>query len=147
MLAVKMCCYFKNSDYLQKILESFSTFDVTNLKDSFKEEDVDQFDIKQILNYDYLEGKRKIEIPNYRQILESFKGYTPLHIAIMRNNYQCVKLLLEESNIDAIESTENGETTVILACKHGVDIEILESLLVSLRTIWPIEKVKEYLDI
>ena len=66
MLAVKMCCYFKNSDYLQKILESFSTFDVTNLKVSFKEEDVDQFDIKQILNYDYLEGKRKIEIPNYR---------------------------------------------------------------------------------
>jgi hypothetical protein len=57
-----------------------------------------------------------------------------------------VKLLLEETNLDAIESTSAGQTSVILACKHGVDIEILESLLVSLRTMWPIEMVKEFLD-
>jgi hypothetical protein len=57
-----------------------------------------------------------------------------------------VKLLLEETNLDAIESTSEGQTSVILACKHGVDIEILESLLVSLRTMWPIEMVKEFLD-
>jgi dimeric dUTPase (all-alpha-NTP-PPase superfamily) len=35
---------------------------------------------------------------------------------------------------------------VILACKYAVSIEILESLLVSLRNLWPLEQVKEYLE-
>ena len=35
----------------------------------------------------------------------------------------------------------------MLACKNSVDIEILESILVSLRTIWPLDKVKEFLDL
>jgi hypothetical protein len=43
--------------------------------------------------------------------------------------------------------TNEGETSVVLACKNGVDIEILESLLVSLRTLWPIEQVKSFLEI
>ena len=72
---------------------------------------------------------------------------SPLHIAIARNSYECVKHLLEETNIDSVEKTAKDETTVMLACKNGVDIEILESLLVSLRTIWPIEKVKEFLEL
>jgi hypothetical protein len=38
------------------------------------EADLECFEIKDILNYDYLEGKRKLEIPNYRNILESFQG-------------------------------------------------------------------------
>lgn len=58
-----------------------------------------------------------------------------------------MRLLLEETNIDASELTGAGETPVILACKNAVDIQILESLLVALRTMWPIERVKEYLDL
>ena len=53
----------------------------------------------------------------------------------MRNNLECVKSLLEDSNIDVLEKAEpNHETPIILACKYNVGIEILESLLVSLRT-------------
>jgi hypothetical protein len=65
----------------------------------------------------------------------------------MQNSFECVRLLLEETNIDATEKTSKDETSVLLACKNGVNIEILESLLVSLRTIWPIEKVKEFLEL
>ena len=36
---------------------------------------------------------------------------------------------------------------MILACKHSVDIEILETLLVSLRTHLSIEEVKAYLEL
>lgn len=103
-------------------------------------------EVREVINYDYLEGKKHIEIPNYRQILESFEGVNPLHVAIVRNSYECVRHLLEETNIDAVEKTDRDETSVMLACKHAVDIQILESLLVSLRTVWPIEKVKEFLD-
>lgn len=104
--------------------------------------------MKNILNYDYLEGKRKLDIPNYRAILESFQGMNPLHIAISRNSFDCLKLLLEETNLDFTALTAHRqETPVILACKHAVSIEILESLLVSLRTLWPIERVKEYLEV
>jgi hypothetical protein len=56
-------------------------------------------------------------------------------------------LLLEETNIDVSDLTHKEETAVILACKHNVKIEILESLLVSHRTLWPIERVKEFLDL
>jgi ankyrin repeat protein len=142
-----MCCYFKNSEYLTKILESFSIFDLSTLKLPVSHEVRKSFEIEEIINYDYLEGKKKIEIPNYSSILDTFEGMSPLHIAIARNSYECVKHLLEETNIDAVEKTAKDETTVMLACKNGVDIEILESLLVSLRTIWPIEKVKEFLEL
>jgi ankyrin repeat protein len=143
---VKLCCYFKNSDYLQKILEHFSTFDLRTLKEPVPEDIIQQLEVKEVINYDYLEKKKKIEFPNYRQILTTFEGMSPLHVAILRNSYECVRLLLEETNIDPTETTAAGETTVILACKHAVDIQILESLLVALRTIWPIEKMKEYLE-
>lgn len=43
--------------------------------------------------------------------------------------------------------TKNDETCVILACKNGVCIEILESLLVGLRSVKPIDEVKEFLQI
>ncbi len=33
-----------------------------------------------------------------------------------------------------------------MACKHSVDLEILDSLLVTLRTLWPIDTLKTYLD-
>lgn len=78
--------------------------------------------MKEVINYDYLEGKRKMEFPNYRLIVESFSGYSPLHVAIMRNSYECVRMLLEETNIDASDKTTAGETSVILACKYAVDI-------------------------
>lgn len=134
LLAVKFCCYFKNSEYLQKILEHFSVFDQSNLKTTMPEEMIKKFEISQILNVDYLEDKKQIDLPNYRNIIESFEGLTPLHIAIARNSYECVRLLLEETNIDVNDLTANNETSVILACKNSVSIEILESLLVSLRT-------------
>ena len=54
---------------------------------------------------------------------------------------------MEETNIDVLETTSKNETSVILACKNAVKIEILESLLVSLRNIWHIDKVKEFLEL
>lgn len=54
---------------------------------------------------------------------------------------------MEETNIDVLEKTSKNETSVILACKNAVKIEILESLLVSLRNIWHIDKVKEFLEL
>jgi hypothetical protein len=55
--------------------------------------------------------------------------------------------MLEETNIDPTLCTvQKNETPVILACKYAVSIEILESLLVSLRNMWPLEQVKEYLE-
>jgi hypothetical protein len=58
-----------------------------------------------------------------------------------------VRLLIEETNIDPTLCTvPKNETPVILACKYAVTIEILESLLVSLRNFWPLEQVKEYLE-
>lgn len=55
--------------------------------------------------------------------------------------------MLEETNIDIAEMTSKNETCAILACKYNAKIEILESLLVSMRTQWPIEQVKEFLDL
>lgn len=58
-----------------------------------------------------------------------------------------MRLLIEETNIDPTLCTApKNETPVILACKYAVTIEILESLLVSLRNLWPLEQVKEYLE-
>ena len=111
-----------------------------------KEEDIERFEIKQIFNYEYLEGRRKLEYHNYRSILETFDGNSPLHIAIMRNSYPCVRLLCEETSIPIIDEKEI-ETPVIIACKHAVSIEILETLLVLLRTHLSIEQVKEYLEL
>jgi ankyrin repeat protein len=71
LLAVKMCCYFKNSDYLQKILEAFSQFDKV---EEAIEEDSSKFKLDPVISYDYLDGKRKLEIPNYEHIVSSFKG-------------------------------------------------------------------------
>ena len=62
LLAIKMCCYFKNSDYLQKILELYSQFESTK---DIGIDDPNRFDVKQVLSYDYLDGKRKLDIPNY----------------------------------------------------------------------------------
>jgi ankyrin repeat protein len=140
-MAIKMCCYFKNSELLQKIIEQYSNLsDKDDLSQTFSEIEMEQFEVKDILNYDYLEGKRKLDIPNYRNIIESFQGVNPLHIAISRNAFSCVRLLLEETNLDPTHCTSpKNETPVILACKHAVSIEILESLLVSLRNLWPIE--------
>jgi hypothetical protein len=72
LLAVKMCCYFKNPEYLQKIFETFSVFDLATIKETASQDDIAMFDVTSINNYDYLEGKKKIELPNYSQILESF---------------------------------------------------------------------------
>ena len=66
----------------------------------------------------------------------------------MRNNLECVRALLEDSNIDVLEKTDpNEETPIIIACKYNVGIEILESLLVSLRNLLPIDELKEYLEL
>ena len=107
LTAVKMCCYFKNSDFLQKIIDQYSAFDLETLKKGLTEEEIAKFEIKQIFNYDYLEGKRKLEYHNYRTILETFAGNSPLHIAIMRNSYPCVRLLCEETSIPIIDEKED----------------------------------------
>jgi hypothetical protein len=70
------------------------------------EDFISRFEIKQIQNYDYLEGKRKLDYQNYRSILEIFGGNSPLHIAITRNSYPCVRLLCEETSIPIIEKDE-----------------------------------------
>ena len=80
-------------------------------------------------------------------MIRYFEGYSPLHLAIIHNKYEAVKLLLEDSNLDSVLKTAHKETTVILACKHAVKIEILEALLVNLRTVLPsLDNVKEFLE-
>lgn len=41
----------------------YSLFDTNTLKETLTEEEIAKFDIKNIDSYDYLEGKKKIEIP------------------------------------------------------------------------------------
>ena len=82
ILAVKACCYFKNAEYLQKILEHYSTFELVNIKDAVPEAFQQRFEVKDIINHLYNEGKRTVDIPNYEQIFKSFEGYSPLHLAI-----------------------------------------------------------------
>ena len=65
-MPVKMCCYFKNSEYLEQIIDIYSQFDISKLKDTLDEEIISKFEIREIINYEYLEGKRKIEYHNYR---------------------------------------------------------------------------------
>ena len=57
-----------------------------------------------------------------------------------------MRLLIEETNIDIIQTNNNGETPIHLACKNGVEIEILERLLVSMRGQLTTEEIKEYLS-
>ena len=70
-MAIKMCCYFKNADFLQKIIDNYSVLS-GDMTGTLSESDIERFEIKDIMNYDYLEGKRKLDIPNYRNIIESF---------------------------------------------------------------------------
>ena len=65
----------------------------------------------------------------------------------MKNSYECVRFLIDETNIDATDLSNNNESSVLLACKNGVSIEILETLLVNLRSIWDIEKIKDFLEV
>ena len=86
-------------------------------------------------------------VPDYNSIFTSFAGVSPLHIAIRANDYECVRLLLEETNLDHKVLTDKNESPIHLSCKHSVDIEILERLLVSLRNDLSTEDVKEYLSL
>jgi acyl CoA:acetate/3-ketoacid CoA transferase len=62
-MAVKMCCYFKNADLLQKIIENYSNF-TEDMMNTMSEEEIEKFEVKEgVLNYDYLEGKRKLDVP------------------------------------------------------------------------------------
>ncbi len=65
----------------------------------------------------------------------------------MKNSPECVRLLLDETNLVSTDLSDKNETPIILACKNGVNIEILESLMVNLRTIWDIDRIKDYLEI
>jgi len=51
----------------------------------------------------------------------------------MQANNEILKLLLEETNISVTERQHNGDTYVHEACRLGVDMQILETLLIFLR--------------
>jgi ankyrin repeat protein len=72
---------------------------------------------------------------------------TPLHVAVMGNDQDSVRILLEDTNMEATELTNNRESSVHLACKFGVALEILEKLLISLRSSMENDKVKEFLNL
>lgn len=76
-----------------------------------------------------------------------FQGNNALHIAICQNSTDCVKTLLDDTNIDARELNSQNESTIILACKNAVNIEILESLLINLRSFMSVDDVKKFMEI
>jgi hypothetical protein len=96
------------------------------IKEGVDEEILLKFDIGEIFKNDYNpinnERLKKLDIPDYAKVFESFQGYSPLHIAIIRNDLECVRLIIEETNIDPTEKTYQNETCVHLACKYAVDI-------------------------
>ena len=57
LLAVKASCYFKNSEFLQKIIENYSTFDPTNMMEGVPAEMLEKFEIKETFSYRVLEGQ------------------------------------------------------------------------------------------
>ena len=57
-----------------------------------------------------------------------------------------MRILIDETNIDVKELSKNNESGILLACKYGVRIEIVESLMVGLRSTCSIEEVKDFLE-
>lgn len=57
ILAVKACCYSRNGEYLQKILEQYNNFDPNTLKEGLTESMINKLELGDILNYKVLEGK------------------------------------------------------------------------------------------
>lgn len=147
LFAVKACCKFKNSEYLQKIMEQYSSFNNETTKDCINEDILHKFQIGDILNHEYLEQKKAFEIPNYLTLFRQFEGLTPLHIAILNNDHECVRILLEETNIDPKELTSQQESSIHIACKSGARLEILEKLLIALRSAFDIDELKDFLNL
>ncbi|CDW82028.1 3-5 exonuclease family protein [Stylonychia lemnae] len=147
LFAVKACCFTKNSDFLFKIVEAYQNYNQSTILQTLTEEHQKKFDIEGLLNHEYNEGKKILKKFNYQQMFQSFSGYNPLHLAILKNSFESVRLIIDETNIDVCQLTQNDESCILLACKNGVNIEILESLLVGLRSIKPLDEVKEFLNI
>lgn len=56
------------------------------------------------------------------------QGYAPLHLAIKKKNYQMVKSLIKNENVNINVPTKIGETPLHLACNYE-DIELINILL------------------
>ena len=69
-------------------------------------------------------------------VAELVSTQSPLAIAILNNNRQIVKQLLEDSNYDLCGevSPQTGDSCIHIACKNSSDIQILESLLLKVRS-------------
>ena len=61
-------------------------------------------------------------MPDYNQIFKGFEGFSPLHLAIKSNDFECVRLLIDETNIDILQCSDFEETPIHIACKTGVII-------------------------
>jgi len=128
-------------------VERFSALDASMTYISLPESQRERFKLENMLNHDYLEGKVKLNSANYEQLFRSFEGLNPLHLAIMNNSVDCVKVLIDDTNLDLTEATQKGESPILLACKYGVNIEILESILIGLRSVCSTEQIKEFLGL
>jgi ankyrin repeat protein len=51
--------------------------------------------------------------------LPSFRGWTPLRMAVRHGHFECVRLLFEVGDLDPNPRTHNGVTPLHLAAKHG----------------------------
>jgi ankyrin repeat protein len=56
--------------------------------------------------------------------LASYRGWTPLRIAVRRGHKECVRMLLATGRVFPDPRTENGVTPLHLAAKHGAAGEI-----------------------
>jgi ankyrin repeat protein len=70
------------------------------------------------------------------------KGYSPLHLAIKKKNYQMIKTLVNNDNVNVNITTHIGESPLHLACNYE-DVSIIEILL----TIKPNNRFKINLNI
>jgi len=110
--------------------------------------DLPEIKIGQIYNHDYLDGKKQFHIPDFQKIASEISSKSALQISIEMNDKESVRLLLEETSLSPLDiTTDKQETLIHLCCKAGVDIEILELVLIHVKRhlMEEIVKVKEFL--
>ena len=129
-LAIKFCCKDGKMQTLTRILESFPNIApdgsaTRNAGENVTDQSSDTFN--EIFESSQI----------YEKDIEDFESISsPIAIAILNQNKQIVKLILEEANYDLCGdiSRSTGDSCIHIACKTSSDIQILESLLLKVRS-------------
>ena len=71
-----------------------------------------------------------------------------LHLALMSKTSDSLKTLLDNTNINLLETDAiTGDTCIHMAVRYSNDLSLLESLLIRLRSLLPErEKLQQYLN-